>query len=255
LRGYDVVIDGTDNFPARYLLNDACALLGTPLVFGSVYRFQGQATVFDARRGPCYRCLFPHPPAPEQAPSCTEGGVLGVLPGLIGTIQATEALKLLLGIGESLRVRLLLVDARTMRFRELAIEKNPDCPLCGAAPTITALADYQAFCGVLPEPAVGAEITPGALAARLGDAALCLVDVREEWELDERAPLPGARHIPYPAFTRRMAELDSARDIVLYCSTGARSRIAAALLRRAGFTRVASLRGGVAGFRHCIADA
>ncbi|OPZ79975.1 MAG: putative adenylyltransferase/sulfurtransferase MoeZ [bacterium ADurb.Bin429] len=212
-------------------------------------------TVFDARRGPCYRCLFPYPPAPEQVPSCAEGGVLGVLPGLIGTIQATEALKLLLCLGESLLGRLLLVDTQTMRFREVTVEKNTDCPLCGTAPTITSLMDYQVFCGILPEPGDDVEISPEALAQRLGDAILCLVDLREEWELDDRPPLPGARHLPYPAFTRRMAELDSSRDIVLYCSTGVRSRIAAALLRRAGFTRVYSLAGGVSDACHFSAAA
>jgi molybdopterin/thiamine biosynthesis adenylyltransferase/rhodanese-related sulfurtransferase len=254
LREYDVIIDGTDNFPTRYLLNDACALLGKPLVFGSVYRFEGQATVFDARTGPCYRCLFPHPPDPARVPSCAEGGVLGVLPGLIGTMQATEALKLLLGLGESLLGRLLLVDARTMRFRELAIEKNPDCPLCGASPTITALIDYQAFCGILPALADDEVMAPAAFITRLAAGNLCLVDLREEWELDAQPPLSGARHLPYPAFTRRMAELNSAEEIVLYCSTGMRSALAARLLRRAGFFRVASLRGGLAALREHYAE-
>jgi adenylyltransferase/sulfurtransferase len=240
LADYDVIVDGTDNFPTRYLLNDACALLGKPLVFGGIFRFEGQASVFHARRGPCYRCLFPHPPAPEQVPSCAEGGVLGVLPGLVGSIQAAEALKLLLGIGEPLLGRLLLVDTLGMRLREVAIEKNPECPLCGEAPTITTLTDYAAFCGLVDGP--GEEITWEAI-----PAGAVLVDVREAWEGEIIPPLPGAVSIPYPAFKGRMTELHSADTLVLYCSTGLRSALAARLLRRAGFTRVHTVRGGLAG--------
>jgi len=245
LAGYDAVVDGTDNFPARYLLNDACALLGVPLIFGSIFRFEGQAAVFDARRGPCYRCLFPEPPPPESVPTCAEGGVLGALPGMIGAVQANETLKLLLDIGEPLIGRLLLLDALAMRFRELTITKNPACPLCGEAPVITGLTDLEEYCAIKG----GAwEIEPEELRARL-QSGVRLVDVREEWEMAEDPGFPGALHLPYPVFARRMAELDSAEEIVLFCSAGARSRQAAALLRRAGFTRVWSLRGGLARYR------
>lgn len=245
---YDVVVDGTDNFPTRYLLNDACALLGKPLIFGSIFRFEGQATVFDARRGPCYRCLFPEPPPPGSVPTCAEGGVLGVLPGLVGMIQATETLKLLLGAGESLIGRLLLVDALGMQFREVRITKSPDCPLCGDSPTITDLIDYAAFCGIGPRTAEEAawEITPEALRERL--ARVRLVDVRDEWEDEAQPGLPGALRIPYASFSRRMAELNSADDLVLYCSRGIRSWHAVGLLRNAGFARAWSLRGGLASY-------
>jgi len=246
LADYDVIVDGTDNFSARYLLNDACALLEKPLVFGSIFRFEGQVAVFDAQRGPCYRCLFPEPPPPESVPTCAEGGVLGALPGMIGTIQANETLKLLLGIGEPLIGRLLLLDALEMRFRELRVEKNPFCPLCGEAPVISDLTDLAEYC------ALGVtggewEMAPEDLRSRLRSRTVTLVDVREDWEREEVAGLPGALHIPYPAFARRMAELDSAAEIVLFCSAGARSWQAAALLRRAGFTRAWSLRGGLGG--------
>lgn len=244
---YDVVIDGTDNFPTRYLLNDACALAGKPLVFGSVYRFEGHVSVFDAQRGPCYRCLFPEPPAPEHMPSCAEGGVLGVLPGIIGSMQATQALLLILGIGEPLRGRLLTLDALTMRVREFTLPKNPDCPLCGDTPTITSLQDYQAFCG-LPT-AISRqewEMSADEVQTRLAAGTLRMVDVRDEDEREGIAGFPQAQHLPYPAFTRRMAELDSGADLVLYCSTGLRSGIAVGLLRRAGFTRAWSMRGGLA---------
>ena len=244
---FDVVIDGTDNFPTRYLLNDACALAGKPLVFGSIFRFDGQATVFDARRGPCYRCLFPEPPPPGSVPTCAEGGVLGVLPGLIGMIQATETLKLLLGTGETLVGRLLLVDALAMRFREVRVDKNPECPLCGQSPTITDLIDYAAFCGIGPRNADEAawEITAEELCARLPDGTIRLVDVRDEWEIEQQPGLPGALHFPYFTFSRRMAELDSAAEVVLYCSRGIRSWHAVGLLRNAGFTRARSLHGGL----------
>ena len=244
LADYDVVVDGTDNFPARYLLNDACALLGKPLVFGSIFRFEGQAAVFDARRGPCYRCLFPDPPPPESVPTCAEGGVLGALPGMIGTVQANETLKLLLGIGEPLLSRLLLLDALALQFRTLRIEKNPACPLCGESPTITGVTDLEEYCSL----AGGEwEMAPEELLARL--PAVTLVDVREEWEREEDPGFPEAVSLPYPVFARRMHELDSAEELVLFCSAGARSWQAAALLRRAGFTRAWSLQGGLARYR------
>jgi adenylyltransferase/sulfurtransferase len=248
---YDVVIDGTDNFPSRYLLNDACALRGKPLIFGSIFRFEGQAAVFDARRGPCYRCLFPEPPAPAETPTCAEGGVLGALPGMIGAMQANEALKLLLDIGEPLRGRLLLLDALAMRVRELRVTKNPECPLCGATPTITSLAEADAYgqCA-LPSGAEGDwEMTPAELMSRLAAGSIRLVDVREEWEREEDPGFPDAVNLPYPLFARRINELDSADDIVLFCSAGVRSWQAAGLLRRGGFTRAWSLRGGLAAYR------
>lgn len=245
---YDVVVDGCDNFPTRYLLNDACALTGRPLVFGSVFRFEGQTTVFDARSGPCYRCLFPDPPDPDSVPSCAEGGVLGVLPGLIGMIQATETIKILLQLGETLLGRLLSIDAKTMRFREVCLRKNPDCPLCGDMPTITHLVDYQEYCtaDTLVQLPAEREITPQELSSRLADPALCLVDVREDWEHDDSAGFATARHIPYSRFTRCMHELDSSKEIVVYCATGARSWHAVNLLITTGFTRVKHLKGGLA---------
>ncbi len=250
LEPYDVILDGTDNFPTRYLVNDASVLLGKPNVYGSIYRFEGQAGVFDARRGPCYRCLYPEPPPPGLVPSCAEGGVLGVLPGLIGTIQATEAVKLLLGIGESLTGRLLLFDALSLRFRELRLRKNPDCVLCGTHPTQTVLIDYPAFCGIAPETgAVAAhrfpEISPEALAARLSreDPPL-VIDVRTpgEWEI---ARIPGAKLIPLLELPQRVTELTQAREVILYCHTGLRSAQGAQLLLELGFTHVSSLTGGI----------
>lgn len=257
IAAYDVVVDGTDNFPARYLLNDACALLGKPLVFGSIYRFEGQVAVFDARSGPCYRCLFPEPPPSSSVPTCAEGGVLGVVPGLVGMIQATETLKLLLDIGETLIGRLVLIDALRLQFREARITKTPDCPLCGTAPTITALQDYEALCGIQP-PRDGDdawELSAEEVRARLARGPVRMVDVREEEERELTPGFPGALHLPYPIFTRRMAELDSAEDVVLYCSTGIRSWHAAGLLRRAGFARAWSLRGGLLAWSHLHADA
>jgi adenylyltransferase/sulfurtransferase len=246
LSPYDVVLDGTDNFPSRYLINDASALLGKPEVFGSVYRFEGQVTVFDARHGPCYRCLFPEPPPPEQVPSCAEGGVLGVLPGLIGVLQAVETLKLLLGVGEPLVGRLLLVDALSMQFRELKLKKSPECVLCGPNATLRELIDYPAFCGTAPTPGGDSrEIGARDLSERLrSEDPPMLVDVREagEWEFGH---LPGAKHIPRSELAERLNELTSARELVLYCKEGARSARAAELLYRLGFTHVRNLRGGV----------
>jgi adenylyltransferase/sulfurtransferase len=246
---YDVVADGTDNFATRYLVNDACTLTGRPNVYGSVFRFEGQASVFDAGRGPCYRCLFPEPPPPGLVPTCAEGGVLGVLPGVIGVIQAIEVLKLILGAGDPLVGRLLLFDALAMSFRELALRKDPACVLCGERPTLTRLADYDAWCGA--EPAAGGpgadEVDLGAreLAARLSRGEdLDMVDVREPFE-HEIARIAGSRLIPLRTLPARVAELDPRREIVLYCHHGWRSLRALELLRQAGFPRLRNLRGGI----------
>lgn len=248
LARYDVVADGSDNFPTRYLVNDACALLGRPLVYGSIYRFEGQVSVFDARVGPCYRCLYPEPPPPEMAPSCAEGGVLGVLPGVVGSVQASEALKLLLGIGEPLVGRLWLFDALEARARELALRRDPGCPLCGERRTITELQDYEAFCGLGPagEDGVrGRDIGPRELRERLdrGDDLL-LVDVREphEWAI---ARLDGSTLVPMGALPQRLNDLDPAREIVLVCHHGNRSMHALRFLERMGFKRLLNLRGGI----------
>ncbi len=245
---YDVIVDGTDNFPTRYLVNDACALLGKPNVYGSIFRFEGQASVFDARRGPCYRCLYPDPPPPGLVPSCAEGGVLGVLPGVVGVIQGIETIKLLLGIGEPLIGRLLLFDALAMSFRELNLRKDPDCPVCGTHPTIRELIDYEAFCGLTPTAAETDgqwQISVHELEERRrrGDD-LVLVDVREprEWEI---AHLPGARLIPLAHLPERVSELDTSRELVLYCHTGQRSARALEFLRQAGFRKLKNLRGGI----------
>jgi sulfur-carrier protein adenylyltransferase/sulfurtransferase len=249
---YDLVVDGTDNFPTRYLTNDACVLLGKPNVYGSIFRFEGQASVFATAEGPCYRCLFREPPPPGLVPSCAEGGVLGVLPGLVGVIQATEALKLILGAGEPLVGRLLLVDALRMRFRTVALRKDPECPACGTH-EIRELIDYEEFCGVTHDGATHAtaqadgvpEITPTELAARLrrGDD-VDLVDVREphEWEI---ARIPGARLVPLGELADALPTLDSARDLVVHCKSGARSAQAVRRLQAAGFRRVWNLAGGI----------
>ena len=249
IREYDLVIDGTDNFPTRYLTNDACVLLGKPNVYGSIFRFEGQASVFATAEGPCYRCLFREPPPPGLVPSCAEGGVLGVLPGLIGTIQATEGIKLLLGIGETLVGRLLLVDALSMRFRTVKLRKDPECPMCGTR-EIRELIDYEQFCGITADAASDGgngvpEITPTELAARLrrGDD-LDLVDVREPYELDI-ARIDGARLVPLATLTDALSTLDSARDIVVLCRTGARSAKAVRQLQAAGFRRVWNVVGGI----------
>jgi len=247
---YDIVIDGTDNFPTRYLVNDACILLGKPNVYGSIFRFEGQATVFGMPGGPCYRCLYPEPPPPGLVPSCAEGGVLGILPGVIGVIQATEAVKLILGKGETLSGRLLLYDALNMRFRELKLRRNPDCPICGDHRTIHQLIDYHQFCGVprqpAPEPAAAdGEIDVTALKSRMdqGDRFV-LVDVRERHEFDI-CRIPGSTLIPLSELGRRLGELDRTADIVVHCKSGVRSAKACALLREAGFTRVTNVRGGI----------
>jgi adenylyltransferase/sulfurtransferase len=243
---YDVVVDGTDNFETRYLTNDACHFLRKPNVYGSVYRFEGQASVFWTERGPCYRCLYPEPPPPGLVPSCAEGGVLGILPGVVGGIQATEALKILLAIGEPLVGRLLLYDALAMRFDEVRLRKDPECPLCGTAPTIHELQDYPAFCGTgrgqADEPA---EIGAVELKRRL-DAGepLRVLDVREphEWAI---ARIEGAELVPLGSLGERLHELDPAASYVVHCRSGVRSARAIAQLRAAGFTRLLNLRGGI----------
>ena len=254
---YDVIIDGTDNFPTRYLTNDACVLLGKPNVYGSIYRFDGQASVFYAKEGPCYRCLFPEPPPPGLVPSCAEGGVLGILPGVIGTIQATEAIKLILGIGEPLIGRLILYDALTMTVDEVYLQKNPDCPVCGDHPTLTELIDYEQFCGVpahdhslyLAEEAGTAvpTITPQDLQARLQRGErLRLLDVREphEWEIANLGKL-GATLIPKNTVLERMGELDTAVETVVYCRSGARSADVIRTLQQHGFKKLLNLEGGI----------
>jgi molybdopterin/thiamine biosynthesis adenylyltransferase/rhodanese-related sulfurtransferase/molybdopterin converting factor small subunit len=252
---YDVIIDGTDNFPTRYLVNDACVLTGKPNAYGSIFRFEGQASVFATKDGPCYRCLYPEPPPPGLVPSCAEGGVLGVLPGIIGLIQATEATKLILGIGEPLIGRFLIYDALKMRFRELKLQKDPDCPVCGTHPTVTKLIDYEQFCGVRPEPTAAPapsggtvnewEITPVELKRRL-DAGeqLQIVDVREpnEYQINR---IPGTTLIPLGELPRRYQELDLDREIVLHCKMGGRSAKAQDFLRTVGVTNTKNLKGGV----------
>lgn len=245
LRPYDLVVDGTDNFPTRYLINDACVLLGKADVYGSIFRFEGQVSVFFARKGPCYRCLYPEPPPPGVAPSCEEGGVLGVLPGTVGTLQASEALKLILQVGNPLIGRLLLFDALDMRFRELRLKKNPACSVCGENPSITQLIDYERFCGM---PLFGSsetdDITPAQLAERLkrGDK-LKLIDVREplEWDMGH---LDGAELIPLGQVPQQLGRLNGDEEIILYCRSGARSGRAKQTLRQAGFERVRNLLGG-----------
>ena len=245
LRGYDVVADGTDNFPTRYLVNDACVLLGKPNAYGSIFRFEGQASVFGAPGGPCYRCLYPEPPPPGLVPGCAEGGVLGVLPGLLGTIQATETLKLLLGIGESLAGRLLLVDALSMRFREMKIRRDPACPVCGENPSIRELVDYEAFCGAPPLDESEFAMSVHEL-TRMRDAGedLLVLDVRnpDEWAIGH---LDGARLLPLPFLPDRLRELDPAQRTVVLCHRGIRSAQAVHFLRGQGFPRVRNLTGGI----------
>ncbi|HTS01636.1 MAG TPA: molybdopterin-synthase adenylyltransferase MoeB [Thermoanaerobaculia bacterium] len=244
--GFDVVLDGTDNFATRYLTNDACYLLGKPNVYGSIYRFEGQVSVFSRGAGPCYRCLFPSPPEPGMVPSCAEGGVLGVLPGVVGSLQATEALKLLLGIGRSLAGRLLLYDALALTFREIALARDPACPLCGDTPTITDLVDYDALCGaggVLLPP--GAEMTPEAVQAwRARGEPFQLLDVREPQEA-AIASIAGSVLVPLGALPGRLHEVERTRPVVVYCRSGARSARAVELLRKAGLERTYNLAGGI----------
>ncbi len=246
IREFDVVADGTDNFPTRYLVNDACVLLGKPNVYGSIFRFEGQASVFYAKEGPCYRCLYAEPPPAGLVPSCAEGGVLGVLPGIIGSIQAMETIKFILGRGELLIGRLLLFDALRLKFRELKLERDPDCPVCGRNPTVTSLIDYEAFCGVGAEPVYdGAEVTALDLKQELeAGKPILLLDVREPHEY-EIASIEGARLIPLGELPERLRELDDHAEIVTHCHHGARSLKALEILRAAGFSKVRSLKGGI----------
>jgi adenylyltransferase/sulfurtransferase len=252
LEPYDVVIDGTDNFPTRYLVNDACVLLKKANVYGSIFRFDGQASVFFPPLGPCYRCLYPEPPPPGEVPSCAEGGVLGILPGLIGCIQATEAVKLILGTGEPLIGRLLLYDALQMTFQEFKVRRNPKCPLCGDHPTITRLIDYEQFCGIR-----GGEAAPAAPVDASGETTVedlkgrldrgekvFILDVRnpEEYQI---CRIPGSTLIPLPELPRRVGELDREREMVVHCKSGMRSAKAVQFLRDQGFRRLKNLKGGI----------
>ena len=252
---YDIIADGTDNFQTRYLVNDACVLLKKPNAYGSIFRFEGQASVFATEEGPCYRCLYPEPPPPGLVPSCAEGGVLGILPGLVGVIQATEVIKLILGKGEPLIGRLLLVDALTMRFRELKLRKNPDCPVCGANPTVTELIDYNQFCGIAPEPAQAAQVKNGIpqisvreLKTRLDKKEInndnfLLLDVREPYEF--QIAQIGGKLIPQNDVPHRLSELNPEQEILVHCRSGARSQKIAELLKANGFQKVSNVAGGI----------
>jgi len=267
LREYDVVVDGTDNFPTRYLVNDACVLLGKPNVYGSVFRWEGQLSVFAAENGPCYRCLFREPPPPGLVPSCAEGGVLGALPGIIGTAQAMEAIKLLLGVGQPLIGRLLLFDALEMSWREVALRRNPACPVCGDEPTQTELIDYEVFCGVRPAPGAGVdasaeegrgfdEVDAVEVAAWVaGEEPVFLLDVRDPWEWAAGSlSAHGARLIPLGELGARMNEIPLDRHVVVYCRSGQRSRVAAERLAHAGYAHVSSMRGGLRGWAEQVDD-
>ncbi len=248
-RDYDIIVDGTDNFPTRYLVNDACVLLGKPNVYGSIFRFEGQATVFGYNGGPCYRCLYPEPPPPGLVPSCAEGGVLGVLPGIIGAIQANETVKLILGRGTPLVGRLLLFDALNMKFRELKLRKNPDCPACGEHRTVTRLIDYNEFCGIRGEesqPTVQVPEIEPAEVKRWYDTGrdFYVLDVREPHEY-QICKLPDSHLIPLGELPRRVHELDSSVEIVAHCRSGKRSAEAVDFLRKAGFRKVWNLKGGI----------
>jgi adenylyltransferase/sulfurtransferase len=245
LRSYDIVMDGTDNFPTRYLVNDACVLLGKPNVYASIFRFEGQASVFYAREGPCYRCLYPEPPPPGLVPSCAEGGVLGVLPGIMGSIQAVEAIDLILGKGRPLIGRLVLFDALDMTFKELKLRKNPNCLVCGPNATVKKLIDYEAFCGV--EEGLGAEleVSPKALKELIDNGReMVVLDVREPFEY-EIAHINDAKLIPLAQLAGRVNELDTARPIVVYCHTGQRSAQAVRFLNGLGFKKAKNLKGGI----------
>ncbi|HEY2806034.1 MAG TPA: molybdopterin-synthase adenylyltransferase MoeB [Gemmatimonadales bacterium] len=246
LQGYDVVLDGSDNFPTRYLVNDACALLGIPDVYGSIHRFEGQVSVFWKGHGPCYRCLYRDPPPAELVPSCEAGGVLGVLPGIVGSLQAAETIKIVLGAGDPLIGRLLLFDALPMTFRELAIDADPSCPLCGAHPTIQSLIDYDAFCGAQsPKEPRSMELSPLELQSELAGAKPpTILDVREEWEF-EIASIEGSTLIPLATIPGMIPELDPAGTYVTVCHKGARSIQAARFLKASGIADVRSLRGGI----------
>src|ERR1035438_3419242 len=250
-KDYDIIADGTDNFQTRYLVNDACVLLGKPNAYGSIYRFEGQASVFATEEGPCYRCLYPEPPPPGLVPSCAEGGVLGILPGLVGVIQATEVIKLILGKGAPLIGRLLLVDALNMRFRELKLRKNPECPVCGTHPTVTKLIDYNEFCGIVPEAPEDKsvkngipQITVKELKRRI-DAGedVQLIDVREPYEY--QIAQIGGKLIPQNDVPQRLADIDRSREVIVHCRSGARSQKIAEFLKQAGYPKVANLAGGI----------
>ena len=249
-RDFDIIVDGTDNFPTRYLVNDACVLLGKPNVYGSIFRFEGQASVFYARQGPCYRCLYPEPPPPGLVPSCAEGGVLGVLPGIVGCLQAMETIKLIIGQGQTLIGRLLVFDALGMKFRELKLRKNPDCPVCGAHPTITRLIDYEQFCGIRGEEHTSEmsgipEIGPREVKKMIDEKQpFVLIDVREPHEF-QICRIPGSTLIPLGEIPKRMHELDSAREIVVHCRSGQRSARAVEFLMKAGFQKIHNLKGGI----------
>jgi adenylyltransferase/sulfurtransferase len=249
-RDFDVIADGTDNFPTRYLVNDACVLLGKPNVYGSIFRFEGQASIFYARQGPCYRCLYPEPPPPGLVPSCAEGGVLGVLPGIVGCLQAMETIKLIIGQGQTLIGRLLVFDALAMKFRELKLRKNPDCPVCGAHPTITGLIDYEQFCGIRGEehtPVMTGvpEIGPREVKKMIDEKqSFVLIDVREPHEF-QICRIPGSTLIPLGEIPKRMHELDSASEIVVHCRSGQRSAKAVEFLMKAGFQKIHNLKGGI----------
>jgi sulfur-carrier protein adenylyltransferase/sulfurtransferase len=251
MKDYDIVVDGTDNFPTRYLVNDACVILNKPNVYGSIFRFEGQATVFAYGGGPCYRCLYPEPPPPGLVPSCAEGGVLGILPGVIGLIQATETVKLILGIGQTLVGRLMLYDALGMKFRELKLRRNPECPVCGDHRTITELIDYQQFCGMPqhegpPEPvAATGDIEPTEVKGKLdrGDK-FTLIDVREPHEF-QICRIPGSILIPLGELQKRLAELDPNAEIVAHCKSGARSAKAVDFLKQQGYKKVRNMKGGI----------
>ena len=248
-KDFDVIADGTDNFPTRYLVNDACVLLGKPNVYGSIFRFEGQASVFYAKEGPCYRCLYPEPPPPGLVPSCAEGGVLGVLPGIVGCIQALETIKLVIGAGDSLIGRLILFDALRMKFRELKLRKNPDCVICGPNPTVTQLIDYEQFCGIRGEENAPATKLPEVTAPELKKMMdekkpFVLIDVREPHEY-QICSIPGSKLIPLGEVAGRMNELNSADEIVVHCKSGMRSAKAVDLLMQSGFRKIHNLRGGI----------
>jgi sulfur-carrier protein adenylyltransferase/sulfurtransferase len=255
IRQYDLVIDGSDNFPTRYLVNDACVLEGKPYVWGSIYRFDGQASVFWAEHGPCYRCLYPEPPPPGMVPSCAEGGVLGVLCATVGSIQANEAIKVIAGIGDPLVGRLITYDALEFSFRDIKVRKDPECAVCGKNPTVTELIDYEDFCGVVSDEAtqaaMGATVTPAELAAPLGNSGVRLVDVREphEWEISR---ISGAELIPLDDLPSRLSELPQTEPIVLYCKTGVRSAEALALLKQSGFSTAKHLGGGINAYARTV---
>ena len=256
IRGYDLVVDGSDNFPTRYLVNDACVLEGKPYVWGSIFRFDGQASVFWAEHGPCYRCLYPEPPPPGMVPSCAEGGVLGVLCATIGSIQANEAIKLITGVGEPIVGRLVIYDALELSFKDIRVRKDPECAVCGKHPTVTELIDYEDFCGVVSQEAEqaarGATLTPAELKALLDSGRpLTLVDVREpvEWQINR---LPGAELIPLGTLPEHLAELPQTEPIVLYCKSGQRSAEALWLLRQSGFSTARHLGGGITAYARTV---